>query len=88
MMFSKSVGEEVTEGEMSDTLVVAMCEERGHGDDIFRIVVLDVLEPSEFALARFLIIDKIGGLDILLLFINNKIDKHLTFIVYRQQNRD
>ena len=73
MMFSKSVGEEVTEGEMSDTLVVAMCEERGHGDDIFRIVVLDVLEPSEFALARFLIIDKIGGLDIL--------------IVHKQQNR-
>ena len=39
MMFSKSVGEEVTEGEMSDALVVAMCEEQGHGDDIFRIVV-------------------------------------------------
>ena len=86
--FLKTVGEEVTKGEMGDALVIAFCEERGHGDNVFWIVVFDVLEPSEFALARFLIIDKIGGLDILLLFINNKIDKHLTFIVYRQQNRD
>jgi hypothetical protein len=59
------VCKEVTEGEMSDALVVALCEKRGHGDDIFRIVVLDVLEPSEFALARFLVVDEIGGLDIL-----------------------
>ena len=50
---------------MSNAFVVALCEKRGHGDDVFRIVIPDVLEPSEFSLARFLVIDKIGGLDIL-----------------------
>ena len=61
----KTVRKEVTKGEMGDALVIAFCEERGHGDNVFWIVVFDVLEPSEFALARFLVVDEIGGLDIL-----------------------
>ena len=59
------MGEEVSEVKMGYAFVVALCEEWGHGDDVFWIVIPDVLEPSEFALARFFVIDEIGSLNIL-----------------------
>ena len=61
----EAVGEEVAEGKVNDAFMIALRDERSHRDDVFRIVVLDVLEASKFALARFFAVDEIGDLDIL-----------------------
>ena len=51
-----------------DAVIIILGEQRGHGDNVLRIVVLDGMKIAKLSLSRCLVVDDIGRLYICLLY--------------------
>ena len=60
----KAIFEESAQGKVSDSVLVTPCQERGCTDDIFGMVVANLLQRAEFTVASSLFCHDITGLHI------------------------